>query len=443
MKRFTSVIVFLALAIASYAQFNLPDYLISFGASGDTNVVGTIQVVNISDPDTVYLNGGEVLHLIGWGVGIQNPEKQSDMQIYPNPMTDKSTLKFIGSGNTNISIIDMCGKSLYTTDKFLQYGLHTFTINGVKQGMYLVRVSGKNFNYSTKLLSNSFFENDINISYTSFEPQTGGSKLKNSQTTVEMTYENGELLQYKGTTGTYTNFIMDRPNKSKTLTFNFLKCLDINGHNYATVQIAVNSKKSPMDTTMQIWMAENLNVGTFRTSGQGFHQDTIVEKFCYGNDQDNCNIYGGLYSWDEAMAYDTTEGAQGICPDDWHIPTDAEWNELVVSFGGSWQVINPWLSIDTIAGGYMKETSFNHWTDPNTGATNSSGFTALPGGMWVKDGGSYYCNINLNANFYTSKRYFNSQNWTGYTLSFEHISTWIWRGMTDNRDALSIRCIHD
>ena len=105
MKRFTSVIVFLAFAIASYAQL-APDYLISFGASGDTNVIGTIQVVNISDPDTVYLNGGDVLHLIGWGVGIQNPEKQSDMQIYPNPMTDKSTLKFIGSGNTNISIID-------------------------------------------------------------------------------------------------------------------------------------------------------------------------------------------------------------------------------------------------------------------------------------------------------------------------------------------------
>lgn len=85
------------------------------------------------------------------------------------------------------------------------------------------------------------------------------------------------------------------------------------------------------------WMAENLNIGTMINSstggdrGDGYQMDNKkAEKFCYRNDPANCEIYGGLYQWDEAMAFATAEGASGICPDGWHLPTDAEWHELVV-----------------------------------------------------------------------------------------------------------------
>ncbi|MFA5815607.1 MAG: FISUMP domain-containing protein [Bacteroidales bacterium] len=86
----------------------------------------------------------------------------------------------------------------------------------------------------------------------------------------------------------------------------------------------------------RIWMAQNLNIGTMINSstggdrGDGYQlNNKKTEKFCYKNEAANCEIYGGLYQWDEAMA-PTGEGATGICPDDWHLPTDAEWHELVL-----------------------------------------------------------------------------------------------------------------
>lgn len=86
-----------------------------------------------------------------------------------------------------------------------------------------------------------------------------------------------------------------------------------------------------------IWMAQNLNIGTMihATTGgyrhDGFQMDNdTIEKFCYKNDPANCAIYGGLYQWDEAMAHGSNEGSPGICPEGWHLPTDAEWHELVI-----------------------------------------------------------------------------------------------------------------
>ena len=55
-----------------------------------------------------------------------------------------------------------------------------------------------------------------------------------------------------------------------------------------------------------------------------------IEKYCYRDDTANCTKYGGLYKWNEAMAYDTTNGAKGICPTGWHIPTKAEFDTLAI-----------------------------------------------------------------------------------------------------------------
>ena len=84
----------------------------------------------------------------------------------------------------------------------------------------------------------------------------------------------------------------------------------------------------------QCWMAENLNVGSTTTSvdtgsnHSDMTDDGIIEKYCYDNTESYCDTDGGLYDWDEMMGYVTTEGAQGICPSGWHIPTDAEWYTL-------------------------------------------------------------------------------------------------------------------
>ncbi len=132
----------------------------------------------------------------------------------------------------------------------------------------------------------------------------------------------------------------------------------------------------------QCWFKENLNVGTMINSNQGGPYQTdngVIEKYCYGNNAANCVTFGGLYEWNEAMHYVTTEGAQGICPMDWHIPTDGEWTVLENYLGGL-----------AIAGGKLKEAGFSHWNLPNTDATNESGFTALPGGFRSQYDGNFY-----------------------------------------------------
>ncbi|PIP30684.1 hypothetical protein COZ22_02780 [bacterium (Candidatus Howlettbacteria) CG_4_10_14_3_um_filter_37_10] len=77
--------------------------------------------------------------------------------------------------------------------------------------------------------------------------------------------------------------------------------------------------------TSQTWMKCNMNVGTMVA---GSVNQAIGQKYCYDNDEKNCNIYGGLYQWNTAMNGSTTEGDQGICPAGFHVPKDSEWYAL-------------------------------------------------------------------------------------------------------------------
>jgi uncharacterized protein (TIGR02145 family) len=84
----------------------------------------------------------------------------------------------------------------------------------------------------------------------------------------------------------------------------------------------------------QCWLKENLDVGTMINSTTHSTNNSIIEKYCYNNNPANCTTYGGLYQWQEAMQYVTTEGARGICPEGWHIPTQAEFAALSTFVGG-------------------------------------------------------------------------------------------------------------
>ena len=148
------------------------------------------------------------------------------------------------------------------------------------------------------------------------------------------------------------------------------------GQSYTTVQIAT-----------QCWMAENLNIGTVISGSSHQLNNGVIEKYCYNDDTANCDVYGGLYLWDEMMQYVTTEGTQGICPSGWHLPSDSEWmtlEEEVESVSGvNWNTTGP---RGYYAGSNLKETGTSHWYSPNNGATNFSGFTGLPGGKRYPDG---------------------------------------------------------
>jgi uncharacterized protein (TIGR02145 family) len=116
----------------------------------------------------------------------------------------------------------------------------------------------------------------------------------------------------------------------------------------------------------QCWLKENLNIGTMINGSEDMENNGTIEKYCYDDNPSNCELYGGLYQWNELMQYVTNEGAQGICPDGWHVPIKVEWDILAEILGGS-----------DFAGGKMKSTI--GWYNNGNG-TNISGFTALPSG---------------------------------------------------------------
>jgi uncharacterized protein (TIGR02145 family) len=128
----------------------------------------------------------------------------------------------------------------------------------------------------------------------------------------------------------------------------------------------------------QVWMAENLkttkyNDGTVIPLSADNISWITSGGYCWYDDDkaSNKSVYGALYNW-------STMTSNKLCPVGWHVPKRAEWTTLITYLGG-----------ESVAGGKMKETGFLHWQSPNTGATNESGFSALPGGICAANGGHY------------------------------------------------------
>ncbi|MFH1159676.1 MAG: FISUMP domain-containing protein [bacterium] len=177
----------------------------------------------------------------------------------------------------------------------------------------------------------------------------------------------------------------------------------------------------------QCWFAQNLNIGIKINGTVNQTNNGTIEKYCYNDVEWNCDVYGGLYQWDEMMQYVTTPGTQGICPTGWHLPTDAEWTILTTYLGGV-----------SVAGGKMKETGTTHWASPNTGATNISGFTALPGGYRYNYGD--FGHLTLDAYFWSSSQDGAATAWQrGLANTNEGVSRYSWLKVY----GFSARCVKD
>ncbi len=187
----------------------------------------------------------------------------------------------------------------------------------------------------------------------------------------------------------------------------------------------------------QCWMKENMNVGTMIPKDQNMTDNGILEKYCYNNEPENCVTYGGLYKWNEMMQYTTIAGAQGICPMGWHIPTDDEWKSLEMYLGMSQSHADSVGFRGTDEAKKMKTTT--GWFSNGNG-TNSSGFSALPGGFHYGDGTIW--GLGWGGDWWSSTEY-------------ENITSRSWeRSMVGNNDKVyryfiakgagySVRCIKD
>ena len=198
---------------------------------------------------------------------------------------------------------------------------------------------------------------------------------------------------------------------------------DIEGNVYKTIQIGT-----------QIWMAENMratrrqdgtpiNLVTDNTMWGAWDQDpgyTTSPKYCWFNNDEatyRC-LYGALYNFPAAE----------VCPTGWHVPSYGEWNTLINYLGGK-----------NLAGGRMKEIGFIHWNNPNSGATNESGFTALPGGGRASNG--IFSNTGSGGSWWTSNSdglYEACAVFLSYETNYIHVDWMYYK--TNGR---SVRCLKD
>ncbi len=204
------------------------------------------------------------------------------------------------------------------------------------------------------------------------------------------------------------------------------------GQSYNTVQIGT-----------QCWMAENLNIGTMITGSSTQTNNGTIEKYCYDNDTSNCDTYGGMYQWDEAMQYVTTEGTQGICPSGWHIPTDAEWMTMEESLGmcsGTGSGCSGATGYRGTDEGSKMAGNEPLWTNGNLDQNanfGSSGFDGLPGGVGHVYG-SFYALTYIT--YFWSSSENGSDAWSRY---LDNNSAQVDRNYYYKGYGYSLRCVRD
>ena len=134
-------------------------------------------------------------------------------------------------------------------------------------------------------------------------------------------------------------------------------------------------------------------------------------------------VYGRLYTWYAVV--DT----RNVCPEGWHIPTDTEWSTLVTYLGG-----------DAIAGGKLKESGLVHWNSPNKGATNESGFNALPAGWRDVFTGDSFKEFGFSEYWWSSTEVYPAN---GSYMAIYYHSGAIYRNNYDKKTGFSVRCLKD
>ena len=192
----------------------------------------------------------------------------------------------------------------------------------------------------------------------------------------------------------------------------------------------------------QIWMAENLRYLPIVHKADQDEEDVInTYYYVYNNSSaspavaklnENYNTHGVLYSWTAAMAGHASvstnpSGVQGACPINWHLPSDAEWTELIDHLGGS-----------SVAGDKLKATGTDYWESPSAG-TNETGFNAFGSGK-RDDFPADYLGLGTMANWWSATQYSSSGAW------FRRISNYggsADRYGIDKWEGFSVRCVKD
>jgi len=367
------VYYFLSLLLISYLPCFSLSYNISFTGSGANNSVDSVVVTNITKGTSLTVPSGYSLNLYDQSTSVDE-QSLKDNRLVLFPLSNGNYELSFASKNTGkvqISIFNLDGKVVINHLENVEMQEYKFNLS-LPKGTFLVKINGTGYTYTTKIsnqiagadkaaitLPGSYSSNSMTMQKTKYGVPTVKSML----------YSTGDRIQYKGASGKNSTIVMDVPTSDKTINFNFVVCEDMDGNNYTSVTIG-----------NQIWMVENLRTTRLNDGSSLYRMNdgntwiysvyTTIPSFMWnGYTSSEQKMYGCYYNW---HAVNTGK----LAPAGWRVPTSTDWITLQNSLGGP-----------LLAGGKMKATGSNQWLNPNTGATNESGFTALPGGYISKSTG--------------------------------------------------------
>jgi uncharacterized protein (TIGR02145 family) len=441
MKKIKTMTLLMLIAASVQAQ----NYMIGFAGTGSSNTVDSVRIDNQTQCTSLTIGGADILNLsLLTGVG-QNTEAFTDLvNIYPNPSADLFTLDIESASDENacLGIYDISGRSVVHRNICLKKGYQKFYIDGIPEGVYILKVGSDHYQYSSKLISHAAAEKVPEIKGSGTLEENGVQKIlagsgekndkRGGRSVISMLFNIGDTLKLTGRSGNFRTICMLFPSGDQTVTFNFVNCTDADSNHYAVVQIGT-----------QIWMAENLKTKKYRDGSAITNvQDsatwgsTTSGAWCdFHNDPAEGNYYGRLYN------YYAVSDARNIAPLGWHVATNAEWNKMEV-YSDSTVDTTALGGTGALIGRIMKEGCNTRWQFyDSTAGWNSAGFTALctnfrnSSGAW-----SLAPNNNHDDSFWTATPYNTNMAWN---KSFRWCTRDIYSLFNFKRAGASVRCIKD
>jgi uncharacterized protein (TIGR02145 family) len=459
MNNFFGLIILL---IACNFTVNSQDVIVSLTAQEcqtpvELNYIYLENLTNASQVMLSNLPAGITTYRLNLSKGIilgenDHPGNADEIQVLCNrPGLLKLLLNISRKESIEIAIYDLSGRQIRKKSVLVDNRQAVIEITAEKNQALLVNLRGTTLRFGTKLLGDGKGQ-ELEIVFSS-----GTSPLKNSETSfpesintrTDFIYSPGDVVRFTAfKAGYYQSSIVRTPQNEDSYTLYVSRpcpatpvVSDFDDNVYYTVQIGT-----------QCWMRENLNSthyadGTPLVDGTGagpiFGDYTTPYWFNYDDSVHNSLTYGKLYTWAAVMhgaesSNSVPSGVQGICPDGWHVPSDEEWIVLELFLGMSENVIYLWEEWrGTDEGGKLKEPGTIHWVSPNTGATNESGFAALPGGLRNNEG---IFMAKKYSGYFTSTTLWPGTNCVAFRMITRDLSM-IWRDFGYGNFARSVRCL--
>jgi len=432
-----------------FSQFVVQGVVRDNGSEPVANAL--VMLIDQADTNRVFSNttntqGEYSIEITGTGI-INNPEQPpagfSLLQNYPNPFNPSTVIRYQipFPAHIRIEIYNVLGQKIRTLFDGFQTSLAGRVVwdatnelhQGVSAGVYLYVLTADGFRETRKMILL-----DGHLGMTGFAGMSSADAVITGQNQLTKAASASYRLRISGTdivTYNEGNIQIIGNITLNATVFRTGTVTDIDGNVYRTVQIG-----------NQWWMTENFRVTHYRNGDalpiassnedwmEAYYKTSSI--YCYyDNEITNVAIYGALYN-----GYAIIDSRQ-LAPEGWHIPTDDEWKQLEMQLGMSQSDAdksNAWRG--TNQGGKIKESGTVHWTSPNLGATNVTGFNALPGGYRDSKNGKFM-QKNNNSMFWTSTNnvfystiWYRSQHFNSDDCYRYHISKFC---------GLAVRCVKD